>query len=284
MLTLFFFSSAFSDESQDPDSYRQECENGKTIYCIAAGMEEQKSGNLETALKYYQSACANHMDRGHLRACTPLLSLARQTGRLDDASAGLEKLCQGGDEVVCFYLAKEYFKITEYHRGFVHLERLCRNDFQPPDKADYGPCYHLGDNLKTIGEMKRALKIFNFDCDRDPLSAKPSCDQAEAIRRLARQGKAYGVKTVSGLKRVEALAFAVAMIPLSGLLLLKNGRKFALASLRIPVPAVTFICWALWEPHANQEFILRADLFFLIPAGFLTLLTAYSAHRRLLAL
>jgi tetratricopeptide (TPR) repeat protein len=284
LLTLFFFSSAFSEESQNLDSYLQECENGKTIYCIAAGMEEQKSGNLETALKYYQSACESHMDRGHLRACTPLLSLARQTGRLDEASAGLEKLCKGGDDVVCFYLAKEYFKITEFHRGFVHLERLCQNDFQPPDKADYGPCYHLGNNLKMIGEMKRALKNFNFDCDRDPLSAKPSCDQAEAIRLLARQGKADGVKVTRGLKMIEALAFGVVMIPLSGLLLLKNRRKFVLALLWIPAPALTFICWALWESHAKQVFILRADLFFIIPAVILTLLTAYSAHRRLLAL
>jgi tetratricopeptide (TPR) repeat protein len=284
LLTLFFFSVAYSEESLDPDSYRQECENGKTIYCIAAGMEEQKTGNSETALKYFQSACESHLHRGHLRACTPLLSLARQLDRLDEASAELEKLCEGGDDVICFYLAKEYFKITEFDRGFVHLERLCRDDFQSPDKADYGPCYHLGDNLKTIGQMKRALKIFNFDCDRDSLSAKPSCDQAEAIRLLVRQGKANGVKIVRGFKMIETLAFAVVMIPLSGLLLLRNGRKFALTLLRIPVPALTFICGALWESHARQEFILRADLFFIIPAVVLTLVIAYTGHRRLQSL
>lgn len=283
MLTLSFTSIALSEEPHDLDSYRKECVNGKTIYCIAIGMEEQKSGNLEAAIKHYQSACESHLSRGHLRACTPFLSLARQMDRLDKASAGLEALCKSGDDVVCFYLAKEYFKITEYHRGFVHLERLCRDDFKPPDKADYGPCYHLGDNLKKIGEMKRARKIFNFDCDRDPLAAKPSCDQAEAVRLLIRQGQVNGGKNVKQIEMIEALALGGVALPFLGLILLKNGRKFALTLSRIPVPALTFFCWALWETHARQEYILRSDLFFIIPSLFLTLLTAWSAHRRLKA-
>jgi len=283
ILVLFFPAIALSAEPHDLDSYRKECGNGKTIYCIAIGMEEQKAGNLETALKHYQSACESHLSRGHLRACTPLLSLARQMERLDEASADLETLCKDGDDVVCFYLAKEYFKITEYHRGFVHLERLCRDDFKPPDKADYGPCYHLGDNLKKIGELKRARKIFIFDCDRDLLSAKLSCDQAEAVRLLIRQGRVNGGKNVKKIEMIEALALGGVALPFFGLLLLKNGRKLALTLLRIPVPALTFFCWAVWETHARQEYILRSDLFFIVPALSLTLFTAWSAHRRLKA-
>lgn len=283
LLALFFPAIALSEEPHDLDSYRKECGNGKTIYCIAIGMEEQKSGNLETALKHYQSACESHLSRGHLRACTPLLSLARQMDRLDKASAGLEALCKSGDDVVCFYLAKEYFKITEYRRGFVHLEPLCRDDFKPPDKADYGPCYHLGDNLKKIGEMKRARKIFNFDCDRDPLAAKSSCNQAKAVQLLIRQGRVNGEKNVKQIEMIEALALGGVAFPLLGLILLKNGRKFALTLSRVPVPALTFVCWALWEIHARQEFILRSDLFFIVPAVLLTLFTAWSAHYRLKA-
>ncbi len=285
LLTVLFPLSAHSrEETHDLDSYRSECANGKTIYCIAIGMEEQKSGNLETALKAYQSACESHPSRGHLRACTPLLSLAWQMDRLDEVSAGLEALCEGGDDVVCFYLAKEYFKITEYHRGFVHLERLCQDNFLPPEKADYGPCFHLGNNLKKIGKLKRARKIFNYDCERDPILAKPSCEQAEAVRLLIRQGKANGGNSVKEFARIEVWAFGIAAIPLLGLLLLNKGWKSALIFLRIPAPALTFFCWALWEPYARQELALSADLFYIAPAVCLTLLTACSAHCRLQAL
>lgn len=284
MLMLFSPASVLSEEPRDLDSYRKECADGKTIYCIAIGMEEQKSGNLEAALKHYQSACASHRSRGHLRACTPFLSLARQMDRLDKAGAELEALCKGGDDAVCFYLAKEYFKIAEYHRGYVHLERLCRENFLPPDKADYGPCYHLGDNLKKTGELKRAEKIFNFDCDRDPLGAKPSCDQEEMVRLLIRQDKINGEKNVRELKLIEGAAFGIVVIPLLGLFLLVNGKKRWLLFLRIPAPVLTLLCWAVWESHAKQEFVLRADVFFIIPAVLLALLTAGSAHLRLQAL
>ena len=284
LLAISFPLTAHSQEPHDLESYRSECSSGKTIYCIAIGMEEQKAGNLEAALEHYQSACESHYSPGHLRACTPFLSLAWQMKRLDEASAGLEDLCKGGDDIVCFYLAKEYFKITEYHKGFVHLERLCRDNFLPPDKADYGPCYHLGNNLKKTGELKRAEKIFNFDCDRGPLSAKPSCDQAEAVRLMIRKGKYQGGKNVRELKAIESAALGIVAIPFLGLFLLKNGRKFALNFLRIPAPALTFFCWALWEPYAKRELILRADLFFIVPAVLLTLLTAWFAHRRLMAL
>jgi len=284
LLAISLPLTAYSQEPRDFESYRSECSNGKTIYCIAIGMEEQKAGNLEIALEHYKTACESHHSSGHLRACTPFLSLAWQMKRLDEASAELEALCKGGDDILCFYLAKEYFKITEYHRGFVHLERLCRDNFLPPDKADYGPCFHLGNNLKKIGELKRAEKIFKFDCDRDPLSAKPSCDQAEDLRLMIRQGKINGGKNVEKIKGIETAAFGIVAIPLLGLILLKSNRKFALMVLRIPAPALTFLCWALWEPYAKRELILRSDLFFIVPAVFLTLLTAWFAHRKLMAL
>ena len=59
-LSMFFPLPAFSQEPVDLEAYGKECSKGVTIYCIAAGMEEQKSGNLGKALEYYKSACENH--------------------------------------------------------------------------------------------------------------------------------------------------------------------------------------------------------------------------------
>lgn len=281
MLLMFFPLPSFSQEPVDLENYRKECSQGMTIYCIAVGMEEQKSGNLGKALEYYKSACENHPSHGHLGACTPYLSLARQMKRLNEAGSGLEASCKDGDDVICFYLAKEYFKITEYHRGFVHLERLCRENFQSPDKIDYGPCYHLGNNLKKIGELDRAEKIFKFDCNRDPVSAQPSCDQIEAVKLMIRQETSAGREIVKEIKAIELAALGVAVFPVIGLGLLRSKRKFALIFLRIPVPVLTLFCWALWEPYAKRELDLRTDLLFIVPAVSLALLLAWSAHHRL---
>ena len=281
VLLMYFPLPAFTQETIDLKAYGRECSKGMTIYCIAAGMEEQKSGNLVKALEYYKSACENHSSRGHLGACTPYLSLARQMERLNEDGAGLQASCNAGDDVICFYLAKEYFKIMEYHRGFVLLERLCRENFQSPDELDYGPCYHLGNNLKKIGELARAEKIFKFDCGRDPVSAKPSCDQAEAVMLKIRDGASTGGEKLKEIKAMELTAFGVVAVPLLGLVFLRSRRKMVLKILRIPVPSLTVICWALWEPYAKRELDLRTDLFFIVPAVSLALLLAWSAHRRL---
>jgi tetratricopeptide (TPR) repeat protein len=271
---------AFSEEPVDLESYRRECSQGMTIYCLAAGMEEQKSGNLESALKYYQSACESHSSQGNLRACTPYLSLASQMERLELASRKLESLC-AEDDVICFYLAKEYFKIAEYHRGFVHLERLCRDNFQSPDALDYGPCYHLGINLKKIRDLKRARKIFNFDCDRDPVVAKPSCDQVEVVELMIQEAQAPGDPKAKEFEAIELAALGLVLVPLLGLVGLRSQRKVILKILEIPVPAVTLFCWALWEPYARRELTLRADVYFMIPAFVLALIVGWSANRKL---
>ncbi len=277
-LLILFPALAFSQENHDSENYPEECAKGVTIYCLAAGMEEQKSGNLEKALEYYRSACENHHTQGHLRACTPFLSLAKELGRLDEASSHLQSRCREGDDRVCFYLAKEFFKIAEYHRGFVHLERLCRENFQPPDPADYGPCYHLGINLEKLGDLKRARDIFKFDCDRDPASAKPSCDQHEVVvDKLALE------ESKKQLKPVEALPFIVVLVPLVGLLILQWGGPWALRALRLHAPLLTMSCWVAWEFHAQKELTLRSDLFFILPALLLTGAIAWLAHKRLKA-
>lgn len=278
MLLLLLPLSVFSEEPVDLETYRKKCSEGVTIYCLSAGIEEQKSGNLEIALQYYRSACESHSSQGNLRACTPYLSLASQMDRLDQVSAGFEASCSEGNDVICFYLAKEYFKIAEYHRGFVHLERLCQEHFIPPDALDYGPCYHLGTNLKKIRDLKRAQKIFSFDCERDPASAKPSCDQLEAVNLLIQEE--INTPKISEFKTVEWAAMGMVVVPLLGLAFLRIQRKTVFKFLRVSVPVLTVFCWALWEPHARQEFALRSDLFFIVPAGLLALFVGWSANRK----
>lgn len=281
LLLLFFPLPAFSEEPVDLESYGKKCSQGITIYCLAAGMEEQKSGNLEIALRYYQFACENHSSKGHLRACTPYLSLASKMERLHIASARLESLCSEGNDVICFNLAKEYFKIAEYHRGFVHLEKLCRENFQPPDKLDYGPCYHLGINLKKIRGLKRAQKIFSFDCDRDPVTAQPSCNQVEAVKLMIQQEAVAERQKVKALKPIELAALGMVVVPLAGGVLLRSRRKIVLNFLRLPVPALTLLCWSFWEPYAKRELVFRADLCFIIPAVSLSFFLAWCAHCKL---
>ena len=280
-LIMYFSLPAHSQETGDLESYRKGCAEGMTIYCIAAGMNEQKSGDLESALESYKAACENHSAGGHLRACTPYFSLARQMERLEEASARLEALCQAGDDVVCFHLAKEYFKITEYHRGFVHLERLCRENFQAPDELDAGPCYHLGSSLKKIGDLKRAENIFNFDCERDPVSAKRSCDQVEVVNLLIRQGRGKSIDEFRGFQPIESAAFGIVAIPILGLFLFMGNHHLILRFLRIPVPVLTIVCWALWESHAGEALTLRADYSFIIPAVSLALVLAWVSHLKL---
>lgn len=247
-----------------------------TIYCLAAGMEEQKSGNLEEALKYYQSACENHSTQGHLRACTPFLSVARQLGRLDEAASGLETRCREGDDVICFYLAKEFFKITEYSRGHIPMERLCRENFQPPDPADYGPCYHLGKSLEQVGNLERAGDVFKFDCERDAVKAKPSCDRFDAVMQRLRLEESK-----KALLPIELAPFLIVLIPYTGLFVLRYGGRRSLQIVRIAAPVIAVGCWAVWECYAPKELTLRSDLFFILPALSLVLSIAWIAFKRL---
>ena len=279
-IPLVFPSPELWAEEENPEMYREECGKGVTIYCIASGMAEEKAGNLEEALGFYRSACENHSTHGHLGSCTPLLSLGRQMGRLDQVTGKLESLCGSGDDTVCFYLAKEYFKIMEYHRGFVHLERLCREDFQPPDPADYGPCYHLGNNLQKIREPERASKIFQFDCERNPVTARPSCDRYASLA-LAMQDVGEARDSIRKFEAIEWVLFLLVSMPFLGYGFLRLGRRSVFHILRWPAPVMALISWFFWESWGFQEPQPHADLFFILPSLLLLSVFALQAHRRL---
>ncbi|MFQ5449730.1 MAG: tetratricopeptide repeat protein [Nitrospinaceae bacterium] len=282
-LALLIFPPEPGAAAEDPDldSYREQCLKGVTIYCLSIGLAEQKAGNLDRALEYYRSACENHLTQGHLRACTPFLSLAKQMGRLETASEKLESRCRAGNDLVCFYLAKEYLKVAAYSRGYGHLERLCRQDYRPPDPGDYGPCYHLGNSLDQTGDLQRALDIFKFDCNRDRPLSKPSCDRYEAIMMRIKRGEGIAKAHIRKFAPIELVPFLLVLMPLLGWGILITGRRRGLRFLRIPLPGLTLACWAVWESWGRHGFYFSASLSFILPAVFMVLFMGWLAHRRL---
>lgn len=272
---------SYGEETPDFETYRNACLQGTTIYCIAIGMEEQKAGNDKQALEYYRLACRNHP--GHLRACTPFLSLAREMGRLEKEAAPLEGQCQAGDDVLCFYLGKEYLKIAEYPAGRRHLERLCREDFVPPDADDYGPCYHLASSLQSTREYEQAQDIFRFDCERDRPSAKPSCDRYQTLTRQLTVNGSTAQEKPKPLEWREAPLLLLALLSVPSFFFWLWPGAWGLRFLRLPAPAIAFTAWLTWEFTPPGPPAPRTDLFFILPSLFLTLLLAGWAIRRLRA-
>lgn len=278
LLFLFLFSTLASSEEPDLDRYREECSRGLTIYCIAVGMEEQRAGDLQDALNHYQMACEHHATQGPLRACTPYLSLAMQMDRLEGAAAPFESRCQSGEDRVCFYLAKEYIKITAFQKAYGHLERLCRSHFRPPDRDDYGPCYHLGRSLLKTEVLDRALEIFSFDCERDPVLAKPSCEQhASLLARIEEEHKSR--ENIKGFEPVEFVSLLFLLMPATGWVLLARGRQGGLQFLRLYFPLGSLAVWGIWEWVGIKSGDVRTDLAFILPSVLLTFFLAGRAHQ-----
>jgi len=267
---------AHAEQTPDPEAYRNACLQGTTIYCIAIGMEEQKAGRREQALEYYRLACRNHP--GHLRACTPFLSLAREMGRLEQEAAPLEGKCQAGDDVLCFYLGKEYMKITEYEAGRRHLHRLCKEDFMPPDADDYGPCYHLGSSLQSTREYDRAQEIFLFDCERNRPESKPSCDRYQTLAR--QMAVAPAPEKPRPLEWREVFLLPLALLPAASFFLWLLGGERSLRFLRLPAPTIALASWLAWEFIPPGPAAPRTDLFFVLPSLFLAAFLAAWAFLR----
>ena len=199
----FCAAVGYADEEKlDTDQARRECFQGSTIYCLALGMAEEKAGHPERALEVYRSACKKHHTPGHLRACTPLLNLARQMDRLEAEAAPLEARCQEGHTVTCFYLGKEYLKITEIEKAARHLAPLCRNGFHPPGSEDYGPCYHLAKGFEQTGQWHRARELFQLDCDPTTGPPQPAC---LALRELAELETAHNHLRQQGIRKLNSV-------------------------------------------------------------------------------
>jgi len=254
------------------------CRQGLTIYCLALGMAEERTGQKEKAWVHYQLACENHVTPGHLRACTPLLSLSRELGRLAEAAVPLEKRCREGDQITCFYLGKEYLKILEYGRAASHLEPLCRQDFRPPDPGDYGPCYHLAKGMESGEAWSRARELYQFDCERDPERGAPSCAALEALAILQKKMVKQSWSRIRKLEGMEVLILFLVSVPIAGTILWFRGKPYGRWFLRWPAPALVLFFWGLWEflPKRNQYhpadwILIGVCLFWTLGLAFLAL-------------
>ncbi len=272
---------AFSKDIPDLETYRDECLKGVTIYCLSIGLKEQKAGQFNQALEFYRLACETHSTQGHLRACTPFLSLALQMGRLDQAAKKLEVLCQKGDLVLCFYLAKEYFKIGEYRKGQNHLEPLCRKNFRPPhDPGDYGPCYHLGNNYQKTGNLKRAIESFQLDCERNTAQDNPNCHRYEKLKKRTGFRAFFNWKW----RKWEPVDFVLTyfiLIALTSWMLYEKGGARTLSRLRYGGPSLALLSWFIWEIQNASPMKPRMDLIIICHSVILVVLIGWLAQVKL---
>ena len=255
---------ALAEDSIEFPVYRNQCLKGMTIYCLAVGIKERKVGNLERALEYFRLACDTHALVGRLRSCTPYLSLAMELGRLDSAAKSLENRCAGGDLNICFYLSKEFLKISAHKRARSILESLCKERFRPEDSEDYGPCYHLGESYLRTKNLSRAKAIFNFDCRKDPELGLPSCRRHE---ELTRQQK---VSALMGWRPSENLLVLIVFLPLIQWLFFQNSSLIARSFVRFGGPGLVLISWMVWE-FWSKSFREGREWYFILPSIILVL-------------
>ena len=249
-ILLIWAGCAYADEKElTDDQARRQCFKGKTIYCIALGIKEEKAGLRERALELYRIACKKHRTPGHLRACTPLLNLAWKMDRLDEEAAPLEARCKEEKSVTCFYLGQEYLKLVEMEKAARHLEPLCRNDFRPPDPANYGPCYHLAKGYERAGQWYEARELFQFDCKSHAEKGQPSCAALKELVEMEKVHRDLAQKGIRGYDPVESvMLFVVFMSVLNVWIWFKGGRG-GLKYMRLAAPLVVWgsaLTWVYW--------------------------------------
>lgn len=188
------------EEELDSDQARKECFEGKIAYCLALGLAEERAGNTEQALNLYRSACQSHVTPGHLRACSPLLTLARKIDRLEHEAAPLEQRCRKGHTLTCYYLGREYLNVAEIEHAARHLEPLCRSGFRAPSQDDYGPCYHLAKGYENTGQWNHAREGYQFDCEHNPVQPAPGC---LALKKLTHMESVHRKLAQTGLRSID---------------------------------------------------------------------------------
>ena len=239
---------AGEDELTD-DQARQQCFQGKTIYCLALGIKEEKAGHQERALELYRTACKKYSTPGHLRACTPLLSLAWKMKRLNEEVAPLETLCKKGNSTTCFYLGKEYLKLVEMEDAVRHLKPLCRSHFRSPTSDDHGPCYHLAKGYEQTGQWNQARELFHFDCETNSQHAQPSCKALEELTEMENTHRELAQKGIRISDPIEdVLLFLVLISVLNVWIWFKGGRQ-GLRYLSLAAPLVVWgsaLVWVYW--------------------------------------
>ena len=238
---------AEEDELTD-DQARQQCFQGKTIYCLALGIKEEKSGHQERALELYRTACKKHPTPGHLRACTPLLSLAWKMNRLDEEVAPLEARCNRGrgDDITCYYLGREYLKLPDLQKGDFYLKNLCHKGFRPPDPHDYGPCYHLANGYVQTGQWSEARELFQFDCKNHSKTGQPSCGALKELNEREKIHRELSQKGVRASEPVEDILLFLVLISVLNLWIWFKGGRWGLKYLGLVAPLVIWVSTLVW--------------------------------------
>ena len=248
---LLWAGCAYADEEGMSDNQaRQQCFKGKTIYCLALGIKEEKAGNQERALELFRIACKKHPTPGHLRACTPLLNLAKIMNRLDEEVAPLEARCRpGGDQITCFYLGKEYLKMANMERADQYLASLCNMQFLPPDSDDYGPCYHLAKGYEHAGQWYRARELFQFDCEHHSEKGQPSCEALKSLTKIEKVHLEWAQKGIRASYPVEGVLFFVVFLSVLNVWIWFKGGRWGLKYLSLAAPLIIWgsaLTWVYW--------------------------------------
>ncbi len=280
---VLYLQAIASAQETEPKDFAAECEKGLTIYCLAAGMEETKVGNKEKAFEHFEAACRSHKTEGHLRACTPYLSLARELNRLEAASAPLEERCREGEDTVCFYLAKEYLRIAAPSRAHAHLKRLCREDFPSPDPEDYGSCYHLGDSLQEQRAYEEALTYFKLECDRNRTLSRHSCERHRTLLHAIESGT-LDADAVRPFRLIQTIALAAVVLSLLAWGLWLTGQVWAFKLLSGPLPVATLVCWGAWLLQEDARSGAYRDFTYIVPSVLLVVGCLAAARERLQAI
>jgi len=269
------------EEALNDDQARQQCFKGETIYCLALGIKEEKAGLRERALELYRTACKKHPTPGHLRACTPLLSLAWKMNRLSEEAAPLEARCEEGKPITCFYLGKEYLKLVAMEEAARHLKPLCRSHFRPPTSGDYGPCYHLAKGFEQSGQWNRARELFQFDCENHAGKGQPSCFALKELVEMERVHRELAQKGIRGFDPVEGILLFVVFMSVMNVWIWFKGGRWGLKYLSQGAPVViggAALTWVYWPDKPEYPASQWAVLFF---ASLLVIGVALSAYRAL---
>ena len=247
---MIWVCCAYADEEElNDDQARQQCFKGKIIYCIALGIKEENAGYRERALELYRTACKKHRTPGHLRACTPLLSLALKMDRLDEEAAPLEARCKEEKSITCFYLGQEYLKLVKMEKAARHLEPLCRNHFRPPDPANYGPCYHLAKGYERAGQWYEARELFQFDCESHVEKGQPSCRALNELAEMEKVHRDLAQKGIRGFDPVESVMLFVVFMSVLNVWIWFKGGRWGLKYMSLAAPLVVWgsaLTWVYW--------------------------------------
>ena len=265
-LILFGTGHVFAEEQElSDDQARQQCFQGKIIYCLALGIKEEKKGYQERALELYRIACHKYSSHGHLRACTPLLNLASKMGRLDKEIEPLQTRCRQGNPVTCFYLGKEYLKMTDVNQAEQHLGNLCSKGYLPPDPEDYGPCYHLAKGFEQAGQWYRARELFEFDCKNHGEKGQPSCAALKTLGEMERVHREWAQKGIRGVDPIEGVLFFVVLMSLLNAGIWFKGGTRGLKYLSLGAPLVIWgsvLIWVYWPGKSEYPASQWAVVYF----------------------